>query len=126
MTIHLDTNFLIAAIRGGTEEEARVITWQRERRQLQLSAVVWSEYLCGPVSTREADMAAELLGEPIAFGAIDATLAARLFNVTGRRRTSLADCMIAATALRSGAALATNNVADFRPFEPHGLLIAPP
>jgi predicted nucleic acid-binding protein len=67
--------------------------------------------------------AAELFGEPAALGAIDATLAAHLFNATGRRRGSLADCMISAIAMNAGAALATTNVADFERFVSHGLTI---
>ena len=58
------------------------------------------------------------------FSEPDAVLAARLFNRTGRRSRSLADCMIAAVAIRCGAKLATINAADFQPFTAHGLLLA--
>jgi len=47
-----------------------------------------------------------------------------LFNRAGRRRGSLLDCMIAAIALRAGAALATANQADFRRLRAAGLRLA--
>ena len=60
-------------------------------------------------------MARQIFPLPEPFLAADAGLAARLFNQTGRRLRSLADCMIAAVAIRCGARLATNNVADNQP-----------
>ena len=54
----------------------------------------------------------------------DAGTTAMLFNRAGRRRGSLLDCMIAAIALRAGAALATANQADFRRLRAAGLRLA--
>jgi predicted nucleic acid-binding protein len=62
-----------------------------------------------------------LFREPVPFVEADGALSARLFSLAGRRRHSLLDCMIAAVALRLGAALATVNPSDFRRFEPAGL-----
>lgn len=70
------------------------------------------------------ELALRIVQEPAAFLAGDAVLAARLFNQSGRRRGSLNDCMIAATAIRAGAELATGNIADVRRFERAGLRLA--
>ncbi len=70
-------------------------------------------------------VAIRTLDAPLPFTIDDAPRAAALFNATGRRRTSLPDCMIAAVAIRAGAALATNNRDDFARFSAHGLRLAP-
>jgi predicted nucleic acid-binding protein len=54
----------------------------------------------------------------------DAETAAQLFNQTGRGSRSLADCMIAAIVIRSGAKLATLNQSDFQRFAQYGLTLA--
>jgi predicted nucleic acid-binding protein len=46
-----------------------------------------------------------------------------LFNLSGRRRGTFIDCMIAAVALGANASLATTNSDDFRRLEPAGLQI---
>jgi predicted nucleic acid-binding protein len=85
--------------------------------------VSWAEFLCGPLEAEDVDLANRIVGEPLAFLGDDARLTARLFNLAGRRRGSLVDCLIAATAVRAGAALATRNPADFRRFQSAGLRI---
>ncbi len=47
-------------------------------------------------------------------------LAVHLFNETGCRRASTADCLIAAAAIGADAELLTDNVADFEGFVPRG------
>jgi len=119
--IHLDSNFLIRASVAGTDESRLLRRWLSDGEHLGTSAVAWAEFLCGPVSDEAASSAATLVGEPEPLDASAATAAARLFNETGRRRGSLSDCMIAASAVQAGAQLATADVADFRRFEPLGL-----
>ena len=80
-----------------------------------MSTIAWCEFLCGPIGEHEAEFASTILSERVSFLEADASLAARLFNESGHRRGSLTDCMIAAAALRSGAALATANP-SLRPF----------
>ena len=64
-----------------------------------------------------------MVADRVEFGADDAVAAAGFFNASGRRRGTLIDCMIAATAIRSGAALATANPAGFKRLEPLGLRV---
>lgn len=84
----------------------------------------WAEFLCGPVRAHDVELAANIVNEPEPFMGSDAALTVRLFGLARRRRGSLADCMIAATAIRVGAPLATTNIDDFHRFEPAGLKLA--
>jgi len=119
--IHLDTGFLIRALRRGSAEDGRLREWLGRSEPIGISAVGWTEFLCGPVEPNDIALAVRLVSEPLPLLARDAGMAARLFNMAGRRRGSLNDCMIAAVALRAGASVATMNVADFRRFEAAGL-----
>jgi predicted nucleic acid-binding protein len=121
--IHLDTSFLIRAGIRGTAESDRLRSWLSRRTSVRISAVVWAEFLCGPVTVTAMEAAAEMLGAPCALTGVDATLAAHLFNASGRRRGTLADCLIAATAINARASLATSNENDFTRFERHGLVV---
>jgi predicted nucleic acid-binding protein len=124
--IHLDTSFLIRALASGLPEDGLMRAWLREAQTLGMSAVAWAEFLCGPVDAPIAELASRLVPDRPPFAAEDAVLAAKLYNGAGRRRGSLLDCMIAATAVRAGAALATSNPHDFRRFEAEGLRILTP
>jgi predicted nucleic acid-binding protein len=121
--IVLDTSFLIRALARGSREDERLRDWLRAGEDLGMSAIAWAELLCGPVEREQVALAARVVPRRFAFGDEDAVTAARLFNDTGRRRGSLVDCMIAASALRLGAPLATQNPTDFRRFEPAGLRV---
>ena len=121
--IHLDTSFLIRALNVGTPEDRKLRAWIGAGETLSMSTVAWAEFLCGPLEESEITLAAQIVGQQSAFTPDHATLAARLFNESGRRRGSLLDCMIAATALTNGSPIATKNVADFRRFEDFGLKV---
>jgi predicted nucleic acid-binding protein len=121
--IQLDTSFLIRALVAGSPEDGLLRRWLQDGTALAVSAVVWTEFLCGPLRTREIQLAEQVTGEVLPFGPDEAAVAAELFNRTGRRRGSLMDCMVAAAALGQNAALATANPADFRRFAARGLTV---
>jgi predicted nucleic acid-binding protein len=122
--IHLDSSFLIRALTPGTPEEATLLRWYMERTVLGMSSFAWGEFLCGPLSPGDADIALRLVHRYLPLGIREAATGAELFNRTGRRSRSFADCLIAATALIDGAALATSNSGDFQRFADAGLVLA--
>jgi predicted nucleic acid-binding protein len=124
--IHLDTSFLIRALVRRTPEEGQLRSWLRHGESCAISAVAWTEFLRGPISDVDPGLASQVLGEPVPFSGESAGLAAQLFNLTGRRRGSLMDCMIAAVALSAAASLATSNPRDFTPFRSAGRAVLGP
>ena len=123
--IHLDTNFLILAGRIGTAQAAQYNAWLVAGERFAVSAMAWAEFQCGPATLVEARTAMKMVEEVVPIMPADATKGAELFNLAGRRRGSLADCLIAAVALRCGASPATENRADFAPFVSAGLQVVP-
>jgi predicted nucleic acid-binding protein len=121
--IHFDTSFLIRALVLGSDEDRRLRAWLAEGAALGISAVAWAEFLCGPLTEEQQALAARIAGQAIAFEEADARLAAALFNGGGRRRGTLADCMIAAVAIRAEARLATSDPAGFAGLERMGLAL---
>jgi len=121
--ILIDANFLIRALVPASPQDAKLREWLAAGEELGVSAVAWCEFLCGPVEPRLVDRAARIVPRRFGFEDEEAALAATLFNQIGRRRGSLPDCMIAATAIKLAVPLATENVADFRRFESAGLVI---
>ena len=124
MTIHLDSNFIAAVGNEGSSEARMFARWIVAGNTLAVSAMAWAEFLCGPSPEQTLPGITALLGESVPVTTEDASHAARLFNATGRRRGSLADCIIAAVATRSAAEIATNDMAHFRRFAEFGLRIA--
>lgn len=125
--IHLDTNFLVCATaHADSHEGERVKEWLRSGEVLGMSSVAWAEYLCGGSKTDEdISFASQIVTHRIDFTEEMATLSAKLFNDSGRRRGMFTDCMIAATAIAKRTPIATANLKDFRKFERFGLVLAP-
>ena len=120
----MDTSFLIRALDSDTPEDRKLRGWIGEGETLGMSTVAWAEFLCGPLTRSEMELATEIVGQRRDFTPAHTVTAARLFNESGRRRGSLIDCMIAAVAPADGAPVATTNEADFRRFETPGLRLA--
>ena len=124
--IHLDASFLIRALNASPHEGGKVLEWLHAGEILCMSAVAWTEYLCGgPLENEDLLQAAQIVTHRVEFTEEMATLSAHLFNASGRRRRLMTDCMIAATAITERACIATSNLKDFRKFEPFGLILAP-
>ena len=122
--IHLDTNYLIDALVPGSAQEAQLVGWLGAGELLGISALAWGEFLCGPLSPAAEALSRRFFPDAEALERADAEKAAELFNLTGRRSKSYADCCIAAVAIRAQAPLATSNRDDFTPMVPHGLVLA--
>lgn len=123
--LHLDTNALIAL----ADPSGRVV--QEVRRQVEMgilpaaSAVAWHEFIRGPLQSDELLRVERVVGSRVQdVSRATAELAARLFNATGRRRASTADCFIAAAAIEQDAFLLTADSDDFSGFVSLGLKLA--
>ncbi len=122
--IHLNTSFLIRSLSSGSPEGRALQEWIDADETLAVSAVAWTEFLCGPFEPSALEVAARVIDRYIDFTSAHAEVASRLFNLSGRRRRLFTDCMIAATAIAEGAPIATANQDDFRRFESEGLTFA--
>lgn len=122
MTIHLDTNLLVEVGLSGSAMRASLIAWLREGNYFAASTIAWSEFCNGPIAENQMRITEAALDDLILdFTKPMAETASALFNKSGRRCGSHADCMIAACAIISDAPLSTMNTKDFERFIPFGL-----
>jgi predicted nucleic acid-binding protein len=119
--ICLDTNYLILGLVRGSGEAERIMAWSETGERFCVSAVVWYEFMCGPVTSVQVVAMRSLVDEIVPFDHAQAEQAARLFNAVGRNRQLRVDAMIAAAAVSRNAAFATADRDDFSPFVVHGL-----
>lgn len=122
--IHFDTNYLIQATIADSPAHFQSRRWAAAGEIFGISTIAWAEYLCGPLDATGESIARQMFPAPEPLVSADAELAARLFNLMGRRSRSLPDCLIAAVAMRCGAKLASMNTADFQALAQHGLTLA--
>ncbi len=120
--LHLDTNALIAIL------NPHGAIYQEVRRHCEkgaipaASSIAWHEFVRGPIIADELLLIERIVGKQVRpVNRSTAELAARLFNATGRRRGSTADCLIAASAIEDKALFITSNKDDFEPFIAWGL-----
>jgi len=111
--IHLDTSFLIHALMPGTREDALLRTWLAAAETIVMGAVGLGRVPLWPAQQRRLGRGPAVYRPVPDFNRDHAVATARLFIESGRRRGSLADCMIAAAALSDAASIATTNKADF-------------
>lgn len=123
--LHLDTDVLILGLAPGHALRERLSHWSGQGASFAVSALAWSEFVCGPVSITAVQAWERLLKGAIV--PLDARISARaalLFNLTGRRAHSLPQCIVAATAMHVEAELLTLKPEDYERFVPHGLVLA--
>jgi predicted nucleic acid-binding protein len=124
MTVHLDTNQLTEIARRSSPFAKNLIPWLEQGNTIATSSIAWSEFCNGPVTAEEKHHVCLALGDNIIdFTRTMAETSSILFNLTGRRRGSHPDCMIAACAILANSPLSTFNTKDFDHFTPHGLIL---
>jgi predicted nucleic acid-binding protein len=118
----LDTNAMVAL---GDATHPIFTAVEREishGARCSTNSVAWHEFVRGPLSESSKQRLLWILESRILpLDQEDAEIAALLFNRTGRKRASTADCLIAASALRRKQEIVTLNIDDFQPFIPFGL-----
>jgi predicted nucleic acid-binding protein len=123
--IQLDANYLILGAIASTPQGGDLRRWLLEGEAASTSAIAWMEFVTGPVEPELVESVRHIIEDRIVpIGREESELAASLFNAVGRKRALRYDCLIAATAIRTGSRLATANRSDFSLFVPHGLEFA--
>lgn len=122
----VDTGIMIRGVWRSTAEHQALERMLNEREELFASAIAWAEFTCGKNAVRgpqEVAHVRSLLSEVVPASEEEADLAAELYNQTGRRKGTLPDCMIAATAILRKEPLLTIDE-GFKVFEALGLELA--
>ena len=119
---HVDTNVLIALVSQAHSHHVEARVWFEGHREVAVSSITWHEFFRGPLTVQQFQVIRQIIGGNILpLARAEAERAAGLFNLTGRRRGSGGDCLVAACAIEAGSPILTFNDADFMRFVPHGL-----
>lgn len=120
--IHLDTNYLIEIHTAESKSRSVLKSLLKQEAEFAISALTWHEFLCGPVLEKHKDNIIDLVeNRIIPLNSEMAELGAELFNFSGRRKGTKADCLIAATAICINSEFLTWNTNDFKKFTSLGL-----
>ena len=123
-SLHLDTNCLIDLLLGNNKTRSVLKTKLLAGWKCSASAIAWHEFVCGPLTSEQRQDIWDFLEgrvHPLDFAI--AELAADIFNQTGRKKGSKADCITAATAIHHKAKLLTWNKADFKSIKKLGFAL---
>jgi predicted nucleic acid-binding protein len=114
--ILVDTSVLVDALTGHRHLLPALTSTVGRGERLGIPALVLYEYLRGPRSAAEIAHQEDLLpaDRALPFGAVEATIAARLYRVVPRARQREFDIAIAAIAIAHDVRLWTANTEDFR------------
>lgn len=122
--IHLDANLVIALVNPADWHHDSASALTQRSGPFGCSSVAWTEFHSKPSHPNDAAiLRAILAGGIVPFDEATAELAGHLYHLTGSKRRTRLDTMIAATAILAGAELATVNPDDFAPFVSHGLKV---
>lgn len=118
----LDANLLIALLKDTDPHHAEAVRVISGSGPFATSSVAWMEFLSKPIhQNEELALRAILTGGILPFEQETAALAGQLYHLTGSKRRTRLDSMIASAAILANATLATVNPDDFSAFIQHGL-----
>jgi len=110
----IDTNILIDYLRGDPAANRLLQDVESGRAQATVSVITECEVLASPVLTPHDERQVLRLLAVLPSVAVTSHIARLGAQLRRRYRLTIADALIAATALRSHATLLTRNVKDFR------------
>ena len=111
----IDSNIVIAFIKGEERVVQQLFRWKQTNQPLLLSPIVEAEVLGFPeFSSEERRRTALFLEENFASIPCDRTIAYQAAVLRGTTTIKLQDALIAATALVTNTPLVTRNVKDFK------------